>query len=273
MGIKLKRYTKDVDALIEYFRDKDRRKGFFREYKEIEMLYEIISPDAFLGTYINDYTTLSAVYSVVRKAYSKQIYVDKAFQRKTNELVQEHVTTEDIEAVSDLVEINEKTARYIAEKKGGEGTKVINLIKSIQKTAEEESGDPFLIALAERAKEVLERYEDRQITTADALAELLKQIEKDEERKKEQARRGFDGLTFFIYRTLLDAGVSGAEEVSSQIKKAFEDHPNWRASEADLRELRKETTFAVFARMDSLDEVVKIVDNLFTLLAKAYEIQ
>jgi len=38
---------KDVDNLIEHFRDKERRKEFFKEYKEIEMLYEIISPDAF----------------------------------------------------------------------------------------------------------------------------------------------------------------------------------------------------------------------------------
>ena len=51
---------KDVDALIEHFRDKERRKEFFREYKEIEMLYEIISPDAFLRPFIADYTTLSA---------------------------------------------------------------------------------------------------------------------------------------------------------------------------------------------------------------------
>jgi hypothetical protein len=38
-----------VDNLIEHFRDKDRRKEFFKEYKEIEMLYEIISPDADQG--------------------------------------------------------------------------------------------------------------------------------------------------------------------------------------------------------------------------------
>ena len=68
-------------------------------------------------------------------------------------------------------------------------------------------------------------------------------------------------------------GLSGAEEVSGQIKKTFEDHPNWRTSEAELRELRKEVTFAIFARMDELDEVTQVVDNLLTLLGKAYEIQ
>jgi type I restriction enzyme, R subunit len=46
---------KDVDNLLEHFRDKDRRKEFFKEYKEIEMLYEIISPDAFLRPFIADY--------------------------------------------------------------------------------------------------------------------------------------------------------------------------------------------------------------------------
>jgi hypothetical protein len=52
---------KDIDNLIEHFRDKDRRKEFFKEYKEIEMLYEIISPDAFLRPFIADYTTLSSI--------------------------------------------------------------------------------------------------------------------------------------------------------------------------------------------------------------------
>src|SRR5260370_30707675 len=56
---------KDVDNLIEHFRDKDRRKEFFKEYKEIEMLYEIISPDSVLRPYIDHYATLSAMYAVV----------------------------------------------------------------------------------------------------------------------------------------------------------------------------------------------------------------
>ncbi len=46
------------------------------------MLYEIISPDAFLRPYIDDYASLSAIYAVVRNAYTKRVYVDKAFQTK-----------------------------------------------------------------------------------------------------------------------------------------------------------------------------------------------
>jgi len=48
-----------------------------------------------------------------------------------------------------------------------------------------------MVALAERAKAVHESFEDRQTTTAEALAELLKELEANEKRKKEQAARGW----------------------------------------------------------------------------------
>ena len=178
-----------------------------------------------------------------------------------------------IEAVTDFVEINAETVELIKKKHGGDSTKVINLIKSIEKVAEENSEDPFLIALADRAKAVQESYEDRQVNSQDALNELFNEIKKNEQRKKEQAEKGFDGLTFFVYRTLLDAGLEGAEEISSKIKSAFVEHPNWRSSESELRELRKEVTYAVYAQTDDLDQVTKIVDDLFLLLRKAYEIK
>lgn len=264
---------KDIDGLIEYFRDKERRKEFFREYKEIEMLYEIISPDAFLRPFLENYTTLSAIYDVVRKAYTRQVYVDRAFQKKTNELVQQHVGAGPIQSVADLVEINGDTIDLIEKKLGGDGTKVINLIKSIEKTAEENSDDPFLIAMADRARAVQESYEERQTSTRDALKSLFSEIETNEKRKKEQAEKGFDGLTFFVYRTLLDAGVSGAEEASGKIRAAFLDHPNWQKSEGELRELRKKITFAIIPGEDDLDRVVQIVETLFSLLTKAYAIR
>ena len=105
---------KDVDTLIEHFRDPERRKAFFKEYKEIEMLYEIISPDAFLRPYIDDYGTLSAIYDVVRKAYAKRVQVDRAFQKKTSELVQQYVGTDYIQPVAEVLEINEQTVKPLA---------------------------------------------------------------------------------------------------------------------------------------------------------------
>jgi type I restriction enzyme R subunit len=260
---------KDVDNLIEHFRDKDRRKEFFKEYKEIEMLYEIISPDAFLRPFIDNYSTLSAIYDVVRRAYTKTVYVDRAFQKKTNELVQKHVDTTNIEHVTEFVEINSETIELIRKSKTGDGTKIINLVKSIEKKAEEESGDPFLIAMSERAKAVLENFEDRQVETAEALEDLFKEIEENEKRKKEQASKGFDDLTYFVYRTLTLAAVKDPEGVSKKIKAAFVSHANWLRSDNEMRELRKQITLAIYGYEDDLDKVTEIVDRLLALIQQA----
>jgi type I restriction enzyme R subunit len=262
---------KDVDNLIEHFRDKERRKEFFQEYKEIEMLYEIISPDAFLRPFIENYATLSGIYEVVRNAYARRIYVDRAFQKKTNELVQRHIGAQMIaEPPAGYVTIDKMTIETIKEREAGKATKVINLVKAIEKTAEENTDDPFLVALSERAKAVQESFEDRQTTTAEALAELLEEIEKNEQRKKEQAAKGLDGLTYFVLCKLTDDGIPNPEPVSKKVHEAFTEFPNWQRSEAELREVRKQVTFAIFAEEDDMAKVTATVDALFILLQKSF---
>lgn len=265
---------KDTDNLIDYFRDKDKRKEFFKEFKEIEMLYEIISPDVFLRPYIDSYGTLSAIYAIVRKAYARKVYVDREFLQKTNELVQSKIDSTDIKLQNEFVLIDKASIDKIKSNNDDSPTRVINLVMSIERIAEEESDDPFLIGLVERAEVVQSRYEDRQISTQEALAELIKELEQEEKRKKEQAERGFDGLSFFVFRTLLDSKIAEteAEQATRKIKDAFVEFPHWTKSENELRELRKKVSFAIFAVEDDLDKVTEIVDELFILLAKAYKL-
>ena len=263
---------KDVDNLVEHFRDPDRRKEFFKEYKEIEMLYEIISPDEFLGPFLADYGTLSKIYQVVRKAYAKRVYVDGDFQRKTEQLVREHVGTYGIQILEEIFKIDGNTIEIIKAKNSGNGTKIVNLIKSIEKHAEENSGDPFLLSMADRARAILERFEQRQENTEALLKELFKELEQAEARQKERDEKGFDDVTFFVYHILLVAKVNNAEEVSRKIKDAFVAHSNWLQSENESRELRKQITYAIHAEVDGVDEATTLVDQLFTLLERAERI-
>ena len=259
---------RDVDNLIEHFRDEDRRKEFSREYKEIEMLYEIISPDAFLRPFMDDYATLAAIYIVLRKAYGNYIPVDRTFQKKTDELVQSHVSIDRIESVDKLVGFDEVTLTGLKEKSAGSAIKVINLIKSIEKSAEESSDDPSLIAMAERARAIQEQYENRQINTQEALDALLAEIEKNEEQKREQEEKGMDSRAFFFYQTLREAGVSDAETAGRKVRAAFDDNPNWAQSEAALRKLRQDVTVVVFGEMDA-DRVTQVVNKLLAFTRKA----
>ena len=263
---------KDTDNLIDYFRDKSRRKEFFKLYKEIEMLYEIISPDKFLRPYIDDYSTLSAIYKIVRNAYARRVPVDREFQRKTNELIQSKVAGTYPTFSDEYFEINDKAIEYIKSKSRNENTKVINLIKSVEKIAEEQSDDPFLIGLRERAEAVEELYEDRQLSTQEALYEIRKIYEDDVKRKKEQAEKGFDGLTFFIYSTLLDKGLPKSEGITKQIKEEFVNNPNWKTSEKELRELRRGVYYAILEEEEDIDKAASIVEGLFDHLFIAYNL-
>ncbi len=195
--------------------------------------------------------------------------VDREFQAKTHHLVQQQVGSYGVGGLGEMVAIDGNTIELIKNKQGGDGTKVINLIKSIEKLAQENSDDPYLIAMAERARAVQESFEQRQTSTAEALAELLREVEGNEARKKEQAEKSFDGLTYFVYRSLLDAKIQNAEAVSRKIRHAFTEFPHWQRSENELRELRKKVTFAIFAETDDLNRVTAMVDGLFTLLEKA----
>ncbi len=265
---------KDTDTLIEHFRDKEKRKEFFKEFKEIEMLYEIISPDSFLRPFIDTFTTLSSIYMIVRKAYTRRVYVDREFLQKTNDLVQSKIGSTDIGFKNEFVKIDSETIEKIKAKNDDNPTRVINLVMSIEKIAEKESDDPFLIGLMERAEQVQERYENRQTSTQEAIAELLGELEKENRRKKEQAEKGFDGLSFFVFRTLLDNNIEeeNAEKTTIKIKQAFLEFPNWTKSEHELRELRKKVSFAIFAVEDDMAKVTELVDNLFNLLSKAYKL-
>ena len=128
---------------------------------------------------------------------------------------------------------------------------------------------PAAVLLADRAKQVQESYEDRQTSTQEALEELFAEIKKNEKRKRDQAEKGYDTLRYFLFTSLQGAGVANPERVSEKVARAFVDYPNWQQSEADLRELRKAATFAVYAEVDDLDEVTAIVEKLLGRLFNA----
>ena len=122
--------------------------------------------------------------------------------------------------------------------------------------------------MSERAQAVQDSFENRQTSTQDALDSLLAEVERNEQRKREQAEKGLDGLTYFVYRTLLDFECPNAEDVSKQIGKAFTEFPLWNEYDDDLRKIRREVTFAIYAEEDDENKVASWVDQIFDLLRK-----
>jgi type I restriction enzyme, R subunit len=98
---------------------------------------------------------------------------------------------------------------------------------------------------------------------------LLQEVEQNEKRKKEQAAKGLDAVGYFVLRKLTEDGIKNAEAVSRKVAESFTKFSNWQRSEGELRELRKQVTFALLREEDEVEKVTAIVDALFTLLRKS----
>lgn len=77
-------------------------------------------------------------------------------------------------------------------------------------------------------------------------------------------------MTCFVFCKLTDDNIPNPESMSKKVREAFTKFPNWRRSEAELREVRKQVTFAIFAEEDDMSKVTATVDALFILLQKSF---
>jgi len=69
---------------LEYFRDKTRRDEFYKFFKELSNMYEILSPDAFLRPYLESYMTLAVLYRSVLNNYDSSAIIGSELARKTD---------------------------------------------------------------------------------------------------------------------------------------------------------------------------------------------
>ena len=114
----------------------------------------------------------------MRNAFGKHIRSDMEVQKKTSELVRDYIQCSPIKLANEMIKLDEKGIEIIKEKNQPDELKIINLIKSIEKQAEEKANDPMLISVKERANEIKEAWDVRQITTQEALRYLIELLRK-----------------------------------------------------------------------------------------------
>ncbi len=259
---------KAVEKAIEYFSNKNKREDFYNFFKQLEMLYEIISPDRFLRDHIGDYLKLSYLYSIIQNAFSKRIILDKELMKKTSELVREHVTSKEITSSVKIYEINDKTLKALKDDDKPDNVKVINLRKSIAKFIDEnENEQPYLIPIGEKAQAVIELYDDRRITTLDALRRLEEIINEINQAKKEQAEKDFDVNTFTIYWLFRKSDIEKPDVIASKINVVFEKYPNWKINGEEARDLTTQLYKIILKETDK-EKAVELVEKLLTLERK-----
>ncbi|RLL88048.1 deoxyribonuclease HsdR [Petrotoga sp. HKA.pet.4.5] len=232
---------KSVDAVLEYFRDEEKRNEFYVYYKKLSGLYEILSPDKFLKKYLQEYDTLSRMYKILKNAYEKGVSVDEEFTEKTKKLIQKYTKNSKIKDTLEVFVIDEYTLKRIEESNASDVEKVFNLYKSIEKTVEEESVEyPILITIGEKAENLLSLYKNRQKSTEETLNGLKNLVQETNDKKKAQKESGKSAAFFTLKELLKGESIDDAENIAEEFEKKKETYPLWDKDEDQEREMRRE---------------------------------
>lgn len=241
-SVKGKTPDKAAEAALELFRDENKRQEYYGYFRELEDLYEILSPDPFLREFVEDYQKLADLYALLRSAYDNQGITDRELARKTAHLVQEHTQAGVIHEAVAIQEITPQTLRKIAESSQSDTVKVFNLLKSISKKVDDEAGKtPYLFTIGERAEAIIEAFKQRQVSTQEALKQLEDLIKEINEAEREQAERGITGEAFATLWILKQGATSidSAENVAKQMVGILREYPHWHTSDEQTRQIRR----------------------------------
>ncbi|MGH7822483.1 MAG: type I restriction enzyme subunit R domain-containing protein, partial [Candidatus Binatia bacterium] len=260
---------KAFEARMEAFVDPETREAFFAFVRELRELYEILSPDAFLRPYIESYGRISVVYDEVRVFYAPAgASYERDLAHKTESLLREHAESWGLLATLPVVAIDEGTLDALAHSRGSERAKVWNLGRSLAQAARERrDAQPYLIALGERAEEILETFDDRQVGTQQALEQLEKLVGEFNEAEREQAETGFDLTTFTVYRLLHSDGLAESRTLAPRVAALLAQFPNHAANAAERRAL-KAALYKELLPVVGKERMVEIAEKVLRLAAK-----
>ncbi len=260
---------KAVEAVLKAFLDQDARQEFYQFFRELEGIYEIISPDPFLREYITDYDRLAGIYAVLRSKYEAAGLAVRELARKTAKLVSDRVDPGQIYKPDKIIPVTPAMLRKLSESKQSDIEKVINLANHITRMAEADGARaPYLFSIAERVQAVIDAFKARQVTTQEALKQIEQLIEEIRKAEEEQQGTGLGSEAFAVLWLVEKEGVERvkAETAARQMTAAFQKYPHWHKSDEQYRRVRASLYEALTPT--GIEEIPVLVDKIMTMLTR-----
>ncbi len=185
--------------------------------------------------------------------------------KKTEALIKEKTDTYGIKEILNTVKIDENTLKILKNKNTTDNTKIINLINSISKTVLEDGViEPYLKSIGERAETISEAYDDRQITTQEALKDVENLVDEINEARRKQRESKFDKNTFTIFWTLKQENIKNPENQAQAINSVFMRFPDYNHNAEEMRQLKAEL-YKILLTVINEDEMVILVEKLLRI--------
>jgi type I restriction enzyme, R subunit len=214
---------------------------------------------------MDDSLALAELYALIRAAYGDRIYVDREVSNKTRELLQQHTITGQLEIPGAVHTLGAEELAKLKDSDTSDTTKILNLRKILVQTVQQDGlSQPFLLSIGDRAEKLAEAYEDRQLTTQQALLEFEKLAREATEADAERQRLGLDENTFAIFKTVavVSPGSDGME--AKALNALFEKLPDFRWNKDQERKLRTEL-YKALRPLVGTEKMIEVVNQLLRL--------
>jgi type I restriction enzyme R subunit len=192
-------------AVYGRFLDPDARKLFYQAYKDIENLWEILSPSPELREYIEPFQQMARLYATVRQAYAEKIGFVADLAYKTRRLIEENATQSGLGRLTKSVTFDVKTLEALRGEKGPDEGKVFNLVRGLQKEIDDDPGAASVLQpLKDRAERILKDLENRKTTGLAAMDMLAALATEKDAAMKAAADSGLSTRAFSVFWTVKD---------------------------------------------------------------------
>ncbi|MBM4542534.1 HsdR family type I site-specific deoxyribonuclease, partial [Rhodococcus hoagii] len=222
----------------------EERKKFFHDFRDIESLWEIVSPSAELRDHIATYKRLSVLYAAVRNAYSEATSFTADLEHKTKRLIEESATQDGLGRFTKVATFDVQTLEALGKDDGPPEEKVFNLLRGLQKEMEDNPASAVVLqSIKEKADRVIENLEERKVNGLAALDEL-KAIAEEKDRARDLAKSsGLSERAFGVYWVLskepaLQRLKVDIQRLAINVELAVEQFPHWRQNADEERRLR-----------------------------------
>jgi len=252
------------------FLDAEPRRVFFETYKEIEALWEILSPAAELRDHVTTFKQLAQLYATVRNAYDDRVGYLADLAYKTKRLVEKSATQEGLGDVVKTAPFDVETLERLQAEAGSDTAKVFNLKRGLLKEIDENPDTaPLLESLKDRVTRILQDLKNRRTTGLQAMDALAAMAREKEKMLKAAEASGLSTPAFGVYwclredPALYDAGIP-AMKPAQAAEEALTKYPNVRVNAEEQRRLRADL-YAPLLHL-SAEQRSRIVDLIFDIL-------
>ncbi len=226
------------------FLEPEARKAFYEACKDIENLWEILSPSPELRDDIESFKQLARLYAAVRNAYADKVGWVADLAYKTQRLIEQSAIQSGLGRLTKSVTFDVKTLDALRGEKGPDEGKVFNLVRGLQKEIDEDASTaPVLQPLRDRAERILKDLEDRKVTGLAAMDLLAALAAEKETAMKAATDSGLSMRAFSAYWALKDDGKLTAAKISAlefarEVEALTSKFPNAAVNDDEQRVLR-----------------------------------